>query len=198
MNSDGSVDTTFHIGSGPDGQVTMIKILASGEMIIGGKFNSFNGIAVPHSLVKLGVNGSVDNSFNQNQKLSALNGFYWQNTKVEQIDSTLYIRCMNIFGLNQVIAMNINGKVDSEFAMPMIVDKINDIIVPDEDSPTLKKTKSTFSGDQYSYMYTLGNFKYSGTSFIMKLAFEKKEEIVSGDEDKDAGTDNITFYIPCR
>ena len=99
LNTDGSVDQTFNTGSGPDGPVTMIKVLSSGEMIIGGNFLLFNGIAVPHGLVKLGVNGNVDNSFNKNQKSSVLNGFYWYNTKVEQSDTMLYIRCMNVFGL---------------------------------------------------------------------------------------------------
>jgi hypothetical protein len=192
LNSDGSADSTFDIGSGPDSIVSMVKVLTSGEMIIGGSFLFFNGVAVPHGLVKLGVDGNIDASFIKNQESSALNGFYWFNTKVEQSDTILYIRCMNLFGLDQVIAVNVNGKTDSEFAMPMIVDKINDIILPDDSIKGLKRTKSTLSGDNNSYMFALGNFKYSGISFVMKLAMGNNT--VTGDEDYDAGTDKVSLY----
>ena len=74
-----------------------------------------------------------------------------------------------------MIAVNINGKINSEFTMPVTINKINDIIVPDAGSQQLKRTKSTFSekSNTYMFMFALGNFKYGGnggTSFIMKLA----------------------------
>ena len=98
-------------------------------------------------------------------------------------------------GWKQVIAVNINGKVYSEFAMPMTVDRINDIIVPDAGSQLVKKTKSTTSEESNPHMFALGNFKYQGdggTSFIMKLTLGN--ESLPTQVDNDAATGNVRLY----
>lgn len=164
LNSDGSVDQAFNTGSGPDALVTTVKVLSSGEMIIGGFFNTFNGIGIPNGLIKLGPNGQFDNLFNENQKLSPLTGVTWLNTKVEQSDTMVYIKGMDVFGLETVIAINVNGKVNSEFDIPVTINRINDIIVPDTGALKVKKTKSTNSGESSSCMFALGNFKYGLTA----------------------------------
>jgi hypothetical protein len=195
LNSDGSLDQTFDIGTGPDNLVTTIKVLSSGEMIIGGSFTNFNGTEIPHGLVKLTADGSLDNAFNENQKSSALTGVYWFNTKVEQADTMLYIKGMDVYGLEIVIAVTINGKIDNEFTMPMTINRINDIIVPNAGSQQLKKTKSTSSDENNSYMFALGNFENEGDggiSFIVKLALGN-ESLPTGVEDN-AGVGSIRLY----
>jgi len=45
LNTDGTLDTSFNIGSGPDNIVRTTSIQLDGKLIIGGDFTSYNGIA---------------------------------------------------------------------------------------------------------------------------------------------------------
>lgn len=62
LNADGSYDSTFKLGSGPDGEVRAISLQADGRVLIAGTFNNFNGAAVPH-IVRLNADGSLDTSY---------------------------------------------------------------------------------------------------------------------------------------
>ena len=44
LNADGTLDTAFNIGTGPNGLVRSISIQSDGKIIIGGDFTSYNGI----------------------------------------------------------------------------------------------------------------------------------------------------------
>ncbi len=173
LNADASLDQTFDIGTGPDDLVSMIKVLTSGEVLVGGYFKSFDGNEIPHGLVKLSANGAMDIAFNENQKNSPLCEVYWYNPKVEQSDSMIYIRAKDAIGLDTVVALNVDGKIDGDFNMPLIVNRINDIVVLNENSQIEKKTKSDNLNDKTSYMFALGNFKLNegdGASFIIKFS----------------------------
>ena len=62
INSDGSLDTTFAIGTGPVGGPTAIKVLPDDKILVGGGGATFNGVA-RNGLVRLNSDGSVDMTF---------------------------------------------------------------------------------------------------------------------------------------
>jgi len=67
LNSDGSVDTSFVIGTGfspnsPSGGPGYIKQDNNGKLLIGGSFTSYNGVSYKN-IIRLNSNGSVDTSF---------------------------------------------------------------------------------------------------------------------------------------
>lgn len=61
LNSDGSLDTGFAIGSGFDGDVYAIAVATdgSGDVFVGGNFNEYNGTPVG-KIVRLNADGSLD------------------------------------------------------------------------------------------------------------------------------------------
>lgn len=63
LNADATVDTTFQPGSGADAEVRALAVQADGKMIIGGDLTSYNGIGIGR-VVRLNVDGSIDNTFN--------------------------------------------------------------------------------------------------------------------------------------
>jgi len=66
LNRDGSLDPTFNVGTGATGRygtVQSIKIQTDGKILIGGSFNSYNGIP-RNCIARLNTDGSLDNSFN--------------------------------------------------------------------------------------------------------------------------------------
>lgn len=63
INTDGSLDTSFQIGAGPDSYVATISIQQDGKLVVGGYFTSFNG-TMANRIVRLDVDGTVDSTFN--------------------------------------------------------------------------------------------------------------------------------------
>ncbi len=63
LNADGSVDTSFNPGIGPDGTVNAVAVDAIGRVIIGGDFETVSGVA-GEGVARLNVDGSLDTTFN--------------------------------------------------------------------------------------------------------------------------------------
>lgn len=61
LNTDGSIDNSFNIGSGYNNQVYEIGF-QNGKLILGGTFTSFNGVTA-NRIVRLNMNGALDNTF---------------------------------------------------------------------------------------------------------------------------------------
>ncbi len=62
INADGSLDSSFDIGTGPNNAVTSAVALADGSVILGGNFTSFNDQPI-NRVVKLTPSGAIDPSF---------------------------------------------------------------------------------------------------------------------------------------
>ncbi len=62
INPDGSVDSTFIIGTGANGDITMLALQRDGRILIGGFFTSFNGTP-RNRIARLNPVGSLDVSF---------------------------------------------------------------------------------------------------------------------------------------
>ncbi len=63
IHPNGSLDTSFNIGSGFNSTVTSLSIQADGKLLVGGNFTSVNGHVI-NRLVRLNPNGSIDTAFN--------------------------------------------------------------------------------------------------------------------------------------
>ena len=59
----GSLDRTFATGTGSSTNITNVRILSNGKILITGNFISFNG-TLSNRIIRLNSDGSVDNSFN--------------------------------------------------------------------------------------------------------------------------------------
>ena len=59
LNSNGSIDTSFNIGTGFDNTVWTIDIQPDGKILVGGDFSTYNGTS-RNRIVRLNSNGSID------------------------------------------------------------------------------------------------------------------------------------------
>jgi len=75
LNTDGSVDESFSVGTGTNGnsRISCIKVLDSGKILIGGDFSNFNGSQ--RALARLNADGSVDNTFSHAITSGSIQGF---------------------------------------------------------------------------------------------------------------------------
>jgi uncharacterized delta-60 repeat protein len=63
INSDGTIDNTFAMGSGGDLDIHTVTVQNDGKIIIGGEFNTFNGNLEKY-LSRLNADGTEDTTFN--------------------------------------------------------------------------------------------------------------------------------------
>ena len=63
LNSDGSVDTTFDPGPGPNGVVLAMAIQNNGRVVIAGAFNQVGGVDRNY-IARLNADGTLDTGFN--------------------------------------------------------------------------------------------------------------------------------------
>jgi len=167
LNTDASIDTSFNIGGGPDDAVFMIKVLKDSDIIIGGSFKHFDGVSVPLGIVKLSKNGSINIPFNNNQESSSIGFVELLMSKVEQIDTMIYIK-----GPSSLTALSTNGIFDNNFNIPYILVNVNDIIGVLDTSNVQVGKKAAQSSNKKAYLFVLGTFKKSENedpSFIVKL-----------------------------
>ncbi|MBZ4035946.1 T9SS type A sorting domain-containing protein [Flavobacterium sp. 17A] len=62
LNSDGTVDTTFNIGTGVNNSIYSIAVQTDGKILISGLFTSFNG-TTRNRFARLNADGTLDTSF---------------------------------------------------------------------------------------------------------------------------------------
>lgn len=62
LNTNGSLDTSFNPGTGPNHIIEVVKVLPSGKILVAGQFGSFNGYS-QKGLVRLNNDGTVDETF---------------------------------------------------------------------------------------------------------------------------------------
>jgi uncharacterized delta-60 repeat protein len=62
LNTDGTPDPLFNIGSGMNEEVSTLYIQPDGKILVGGFFSDFNGISVP-TIIRMNTNGTLDNTF---------------------------------------------------------------------------------------------------------------------------------------
>ena len=62
INSDGTRDSSFNMGTGFDGEIFVIEVQDDGKILIGGRFITYNG-SLGRGIVRVNVDGSRDTSF---------------------------------------------------------------------------------------------------------------------------------------
>lgn len=116
LNTNGSIDTSFNQGTGANNYVNSISIQTDGKIIIGGNFNSFNGV-VTNRIARLNTNGTIDNTFNIGTGANGgFNGIY---STLIQSDGKIIIggdfTSYNGNPINCIARLNTDGTLDPSF-----------------------------------------------------------------------------------
>jgi uncharacterized delta-60 repeat protein len=114
LNADGSLDTGFNPGSGADNTVHAMAVQGDGKVLIGGSFNTFNGVA-RNFIARLNADGSLDTGFNLGSGLDN----YYVFTLAVQSDGKVLIgggfSTVNGVTRNHVARLNADGSLDTSF-----------------------------------------------------------------------------------
>ncbi|MFN3756141.1 MAG: T9SS type A sorting domain-containing protein [Flavobacterium sp.] len=114
LNEDGTLDTSFDIGTGfQSGEVHFIKIQENDKILVGGTFASFNGL--PKSwILRLNEDGSLDSTFNLTG--TGINGGVFNIlTNNDKIIIGGSFNNFNGESKRNVLRLNNNGTLDNSF-----------------------------------------------------------------------------------
>ena len=113
LNANGSLDSSFNVGTGANNTVYAIALQADGKMVIGGGFSTVNGIARSR-VARLNADGSLDASFNPGGGADAL-----VQASALQSDGKIVIggQFTHVNGIecNRIARLNADGSLDTSF-----------------------------------------------------------------------------------
>ncbi|MDX1907207.1 MAG: hypothetical protein SF053_09255 [Bacteroidia bacterium] len=113
LNSDGSLDTSFGLGTGANGTIYDLALQSDGKIVIGGGFTTYNG-TTRNRIARLNADGSLDTGFNPG--ISTNTSVY---TLAIQTDGKILIGGLfTSFGgtsRNRIARLNTNGSLDTGF-----------------------------------------------------------------------------------
>lgn len=122
LNLDGTIDTSFNVGTASNGYITCIKIQSDGKILCGGDFTQFNGQNYA-SMVRLNSNGTVDSSFNIGLGFKNIINSFTVNGIIKTIDiqsdnkiivGGKFLKFNNFTKIN-LVRLNSNGTIDNSF-----------------------------------------------------------------------------------
>ena len=129
LNSDASIDFTFNIGNGIDGDVYDMVLQPDGKLIVVGDFIGFNGNDASN-IVRLNSNGSRDASFLIGDSNVAFNN-YVNVVKLDSNNKILVGGWFTSYGnvtTNYIARLNTNGSLDTTFITGEgFNDEVNDL-----------------------------------------------------------------------
>jgi len=114
LNSNGSLDNTFTVGSGFNYEVNSLVLQSDGKIVAVGKFNSYNGTNV-NKIARINTNGTIDLSFNPNLGLANNDIFSLAIQDDNKIIIGGFFTAVNGVSLNRIARLNQNGSLDSGF-----------------------------------------------------------------------------------
>lgn len=118
LNTNGTVDTSFNIGTGFDAPVLSVALQSDGKLIVGGKFKNYQGVSQNY-LVRLNSDGSKDSSFNIGTGFGSLYTIGDVHSIVVQADGKIIVggKFSYFQGANQnyIIRLNADGSKDNSF-----------------------------------------------------------------------------------
>ncbi len=191
LNSNGTIDPTFNIGTGFNFDVKFTVIQPDGKIIVGGIFTSFNGTSRPR-IARLNANGSLDATFNPGGALGINSNVI---SAAIQTDGKIIIggafTNFNGTAINRIVRLNSNGTIDATFNPGSgFNDQVNSISIQTDGKIIVGGMFTTYNGVTSNKIVrlntdgTLDNTFNSGTgafnSGVISTAIQSDGKIVIG------------------
>jgi uncharacterized delta-60 repeat protein len=173
LNTDGSIDGSFIVGSGFDDVVNVVVIQPSDyKILVGGQFTSYSGVTA-NRLIRLNVDGSIDDTFLQG---SGINGSTVDSIAI-QSDSKILIggNFYEYSGVStyHIVRLNPDGSIDDTFSIGGYFDSSIRKIVYDQFSDKIYVGGffTNYSGVTSNYFVRLNPDGSKDETFIMGTGF---------------------------
>jgi uncharacterized delta-60 repeat protein len=132
INSDGSRDNSFIVGTGFNNVVSSIAIQSDGKILVGGAFTTYQGVGA-NRIIRLNSDGTIDSSFN----IGSTWGFdsIVNDIKIQDDGKILVGGSFTTYNQNgtltsaiRLIRLNSDGTVDSSFGVGSVFDTVGSTV----------------------------------------------------------------------
>jgi len=154
LNSDGTKDTSFNVGSGTDFAVKLLTIDSSGKIYVGGSFSSYSG-STQNGLVRLNSDGTKDTLFNVG---TGSNGIV--ESLIIDVSGSLMVggsfTTYSGSGQNGLIKLNTDGTKDTTFDIGTgFNSSVQSLIIQSDGKIVAGGGFTTYSGSTQNYIVRL-------------------------------------------
>lgn len=112
LNADGTLDTTFDPGAGPDGEVCSIKVAPDGSILAGGDFTTWNGSVAGAKVVHLTASGARNTGWTSPVSVNRGDVVRW----IDVSGTSVYIGGKFSSPRNGIARLSMTGDNDTTFA----------------------------------------------------------------------------------
>ena len=185
---DGTLDSSFMIGSGADAIVDCILLQSDGKIVLGGQFSFFNGISY-NRMVRLNTDGSIDTGF-------SIEAGFDKNVYALALQSDNKLIVGGSFtsykgvSTKRLLRLNSNGTLDTTFATGLGFSngEIRTILVQPDDRLLIGGTFSgNFNGTAVKRMVRLlatgvydGTFSVNLNNTLFSICFTPNYKVMIG------------------
>lgn len=167
LNQNGSTDTTFDAGIGPDNTVSTIVVLDNQQIIIAGEFTSVNGFAITY-IARLNADGSVDTSFGASLLIND------QIRSIQVLDNGKILVAGDFTEINSLpraalARLNADGSLDTGFIPDNIDSTINTMAVKSDGSILIGGDFLSIGGTNQAYLAQLSSVGQLDEEFVITV-----------------------------
>ncbi len=161
LNSDGTLDETFVVGSGANETVYTTSIQNDGKIIIGGSFTKFNNIS-KYYIARINTDGSIDYTFTNIAEINDnVNSSTIQSDGKIIITGNFKTSVINIPNRNRIARLNNDGSLDATFMPSNGADNTVSIAAIQNDGKIL--IGGYFSSYNNNFIYRLARINSDGS-----------------------------------
>ena len=122
LNSDGSIDNTFNIGTGFNGTfVTDVTLQSDEKILVAGGFTTYSGVS-KNRIVRLNTDGAIDNTFTIGLGFNSGTDFDISIQPDNKILVGGEFSSYSGYSANKFIRLNVDGTIDPTFNMDTSID----------------------------------------------------------------------------
>jgi uncharacterized delta-60 repeat protein len=152
INTDGSYDSTFNVGTGAQAGVNDLAIQTDGKIIAVGNFTSYDGNAA-NKIVRINNDGSYDATFNSSLGVAVFGGL----CVAIQTDGKIILgggfQLYDGNLANRIVRINTNGTYDATFnTVSGLNNTANDLVIQQDGKVIVCGAFTTYNGNSSPYI----------------------------------------------
>ena len=117
INTDGTRDTSFNIGTGFNAQVYSLRLQSDGKILVGGDFTTYSG-STQFRITRLNSDGTRDTSFNIGSGLNGAAVSFLIQPADQKIVTLTNSDIYSGSTINGIMRLNVDGTRDATFSSP--------------------------------------------------------------------------------
>ena len=170
LNTDGSRDTSFVMGTGFNNTVNSIVLQSDGKIVVGGNYTTYQGVAA-NRIIRLNTDGSRDTTFVMGTGINSTVNSIAIQSDGKILAGGFYTTYQGV-AANSIIRLNTDGSRDTSFVMGTgFNNTVNSIAIQSDGKILLGGAFATYQGVAANYIIRLNTDGSRDTSFAMGTGF---------------------------